>query len=274
MLNDYSDWCRASGMAPDTIRLRLHWIRRAGREVDLLAATHRDLIGFMAAHEWQPETRKSARNALRSFYRWAVEDERLDADPSVKLPAVKVPIGVPRPAPTDILINALAVATDRDALILALAAFAGMRRSEIAALEWSSIDWYGIRVHGKGGRVRTVPMLPRLADMLAEERARREGGDVGSGWRYAVDHHSPYVLPTGNGGHLSAYTVGHVLSEALGGGWTGHTLRHRFATLAYGVDRDLLTVQQLLGHSKPETTARYTATPPGAAASAVAGAAA
>lgn len=131
-----------------------------------------------------------------------------------------------------------------------------------------------LRVDGKGGRVRRVPMLPRLEVMLAQERARREVGRIGTGWRFEVDPFSPYVFPSHQVEHLSPYTVGAVLSTALGGQWTGHTLRHRFATLAYGVDRDLLTVQQLLGHSKPETTARYTATPAGAAAAAVAGAAA
>jgi site-specific recombinase XerC len=37
--------------------------------------------------------------------------------------------------------------------------------------------------------------------------------------------------------------------------------RHRFATTAYAAERDLLAVQQLLGHSRPEVTARYTALP-------------
>ena len=50
-----------------------------------------------------------------------------------------------------------------------------------------------------------------------------------------------------------------------------HTLRHRFATTAYGVERDLRAVQELLGHSKPETTARYVAVPEGALRTAVAG---
>ena len=274
MLSDYIQWCQASGMRPSTIKLRLHWLRRAGQEVDLQTATTRDLIRFLGSHDWQPETRKSARNSLRSFYRWQVETELRDDDPSARLPAVRVPSGVPRPAPTDLLVQALSKATDRDRLILMLAGFAGLRRSEIASLPWSGVEWHGLRVVGKGGRARTVPMLPALAEALAEERERRELGQTGTGWRFEVDPCSLYVLPSHVGGHLSPYTVGTVLSDALGAGWTGHTLRHRFATLAYSVDRDLLTVQQLLGHSKPETTARYTATPAGAAAAAVAGVAA
>jgi integrase/recombinase XerC len=61
------------------------------------------------------------------------------------------------------------------------------------------------------------------------------------------------------------------VARVLPEGFTTHSLRHRFATAAYGVERDLRAVQELLGHAKPETTARYAAVPDGALAAAVAG---
>ena len=48
--------------------------------------------------------------------------------------------------------------------------------------------------------------------------------------------------------------LGKLVSEALGPGYTAHMLRHRFASLAYAVERDLRAVQELLGHAKIETT--------------------
>jgi integrase len=158
--------------------------------------------------------------------------------------------------------------------MLGCAAFAGMRRSEIAGLRWDAITWDGVRIVGKGGRVRSVPLLPELAADLRAEAQRRAAGQYGTGWRYPTDPFSPYVFPGRYGNGASPETVGATLARLLGPGWSGHTLRHRFATHAYAVDRDLLTVQQLLGHSTPTTTARYTATPPGAAAAAVLGTAA
>lgn len=274
LLTKYETYCRASGMRPSTIQLRLMWLRRIARTIDLETATFAELIGWLGSHDWQPETRKSARNAMRSFYRWAMNEGVLPTDPSSRLPAVRVPTGVPNPAPTDLLQVALAAASPRDALLISLAAFAGLRRSEIASLPWSAVTWAGLHVVGKGGRSRTVPLLPKLAVALQVERRMRERGEVGEGYRYDVDPYSPFVFPSHTIDHMSSCTVGLILSRALGHGWTGHSLRHRFATLAYGVDRDLLTVQQLLGHSKPETTARYTAVPSGAAAAAVAGVAA
>lgn len=56
-------------------------------------------------------------------------------------------------------------------------------------------------------------------------------------------------------------------------GWTTHTLRHRFATVSYAGTRDLLAVQELLGHSRPETTRGYVQLPQDALRAAVAAAA-
>lgn len=65
--------------------------------------------------------------------------------------------------------------------------------------------------------------------------------------------------------------VGKVLARLLGQGWSAHTLRHAAASRWYAVERDLRAVQELLGHSKPETTARYTAVPGDARRAAVCG---
>ncbi len=267
-------YCRAAGLRPATIKLRGMWLRRAARSVDLRLATPGDLIDWLAAHDWQPETRKSARSALRSFYAWATESGHLAHNPAAKLPPVRVPPGVPHPTPTDILRRALGEASARDRLMLALAAFAGLRRTEIAELRWSHVDHRVLSITGKGGRRRLIPVLPQLGELLGEESALRAAGRVADGFRFAVDPFSPFVFPSHCGGHISPFTVGKILSAALGPGWHGHTLRHRFATKAYAVDRDLLVVQQLMGHSNPDVTARYTAVPRGAALAAVKGAAA
>ena len=58
---------------------------------------------------------------------------------------------------------------------------------------------------------------------------------------------------------VSAWEAGRNLSRALGPGWSGHTLRHRFGTRVYAASGDLLSLQQLLGHSSPATTRQYVA---------------
>ena len=262
-------------MRASTVKLRMYYLNRIAAEIgELDMLTEGALLGWLAEQEWRPETRKSARAALRSYYQWAMEEGLITADPSRRLPGVRVPPGPPRPVPTDVLARALDSATDRDRLLLELAAFAGMRRTEIASLPWSAIEWHSLRIAGKGGRTRVVPLARSLRVDLKAERERRDTGRWGTGWRYDLDPASRYVFPGLRGEHMSPETVGATLARLLGEGWTGHCLRHRFATRAYRVERDLLTVQQLLGHSRPETTSRYVMAPRSAAKKAVNGAAA
>lgn len=269
MLAAYAEECRAAGHSPATIRLRLSFLSHVP---DLLTATRGDLVAYLAGHDWSPQTRAAARSAVRSFYRWAVDVGIRGDDPTVSLRPIRVPAGLPKPTPDDVVETALLLATDRDRLMIGLGAWAGLRRAEIAGLAWSAIADGRIRVRGKGGRVREVAVAAQLGELLAAEQARRLLGAMGSGYRYGGPG-SPWVFPGRSTGPMTPNSVGQVLKQALGGGWSAHTLRHRFATRAYAQTRDLLTLQDQLGHTKPETTARYAQIPADAAAALVAAAA-
>lgn len=244
----HTAWMGAAGLAATTIRLHRHYIIRLARLCPCgpWDATTDHLVSSLSNPRWAPETRKSARSALRSFYGWAMDTGRIMVDPARKLPPVRVPAGKPRPTPPHVVTAALVRADPAGQVMILLAVMAGLRRSEIATVHSDDVhaDLTGLslRVKGKGGRVRVVPLHDRLAVALA---ARPEG----------------FVFPGKVGGHLSPQWVGQRLAKLLGQGWSGHTLRHRFSTDAYAVQRDLFAVQQLLGHSKPETTARYVQMP-------------
>lgn len=66
-----------------------------------------DLVDWFASHEWKPETRKGARNAVVGFYRWMKLTGRMDDDPSLELPGVKRPQAHPRPCPDVVILKAL-----------------------------------------------------------------------------------------------------------------------------------------------------------------------
>lgn len=257
-LEAFEAYMVAAAMRPATVKVRLYYLRRAVEVLpDPEQVRGEQLVSWLAGHSgWAPETRKSARAALASFFGWAHGQGLLPTDPAAKLPPVRIPRAAPRPAPEVALARALMVASERDALMVRLAAYAGLRRSEIAGLRWCDIGDEDLRVHGKGGRVRMVPMIPGLVATLERERMLRSHGRMGTGWRYVVDPASPYLFPAA-GGHLRPDSVGRTLARLLGPGLSGHTLRHRFATRAYAGTRDLRAVQELLGHSSPDTTARY-----------------
>lgn len=262
-LNSYRDWLTAGGRRPGTIRLRTHYVEALARQYPdgPWTVTGADLIAWIAHHDWSPETRKSARASLRRFYSWAVKLHYLDESPADVLLPVLVPRKVQRPANDDLIDTALAAASQRDRLMLLLGSRAGLRRAEIAGLAWSDIDWPGlvILVTGKGGQQRIVPMSTQLATEAQAEYQLRQQGRLGTGWRYTPDPGSPWLFPAPlrPGEHMSADTVGAIITRALHDAATPHALRRRFATKAYSGEHDIRAVQELLGHASPETTARY-----------------
>ena len=269
---------RAANRSPGTIKLRRYWVERLAADLGprLEPSTVRmdDLVEWLANPDWSSETRKSARASVAGFYRWAVDSDRITeaGNPARKLPAVSIEAALPRPTPDMVLQQALWFANHKEQLMLMLAGYAGLRRAEIAQVHTSDFDWDSgqLLVHGKGRRERQVPVHPDLGLAVQASIERRARGEVGTGFRLYVEGIGPhsYLFP-GKHGHVSADNVGRTLERLLAGPWTGHTLRHRFATKAYEPERDLRAVQELLGHSKPETTARYVQAPSDAKKSAV-----
>jgi integrase len=238
----------AAGYPETTLTTRRHHLEQlatVGGHLDPWAVTRADLLAWLGNHPgWSPETRYGHRVTLRVFYRWAAEEGHIPTDPAARLPTVRRPAPQARPLPVAHLYAALADADERLGLMLGLAAGYGLRRGEIAAVHARDvIDGTDgapvLLVQGKGRKVRRVPITPTLARVI-----RDRGG---------------YLFPGADGGHLSARWVGRLLSRALPQGWTAHTARHLFATTAYHLDRDLFTVQDLLGHASANTTRTYVA---------------
>lgn len=257
LIRRWTLWGQAGGLPATTTRLRRHYLTRLASDRPGLLEHSTDGLGeWLGGHDWSPNTRKSARSAVRSFYSWAVTVGALATSPADALPAVRVPRGRPKPAPEPAYRHALEDADPRLVLMVRLAGQLGLRRGEIArvAVEDLQPDLVGwsLRVRGKGGTVRMVP----CPDELAREIQRRPAG-----WLFPSSARPGQPLTAGH--------VGKLLGEALPVGYAGHSLRHRCATAAYQATRDLLAVQALLGHAKPETTAGYVLPPSDAVRAAV-----
>jgi integrase len=248
----------AAGTPATTMALRRYYVTRLARSrPQLLALTTEDLAVWLGEGEWSPNTRKSARAALRAFYGWAVDAGHLEASPAHRLPPVRTPRAKARPTPERAYRAALDVADPRSRLVLELAARVGLRRGEIARVRVEDVEadlvGHSLRVKGKGGHVRIVPLPEDLAEQLLAHRA---------GW----------VFPSPRGGHITPNHLARVVRPYLGHGI--HSLRHRCGTVAYAATRDLRAVQELLGHARPETTAGYVQVPDDAVRAAMRAAAA
>lgn len=235
----------AAGRSRGTINVRMSHARRllesAGVRPAELNRGH--LVTWLAAGEWSPAARASARASTRSLIRFMVAEHIIDDDIAADLPTVAIPRAVPAPAADPIVADAIARAPDDVALMIEIMAVAGLRRAECARVRGDDVQAAGrgwtLRVCGKGGHTRIVPIPSPLARKIARRR----------GW----------VFPGHDNGHISPGWLGKRVTRFLPDGVTPHKLRHRYASVAYAGTRDLRAVQSLLGHASVATTQTYIA---------------
>jgi integrase/recombinase XerC len=248
MIGAYLTYLGAGGSPQSTIGTRRDHLYLFARLIggDPWTATPDALLAAMQSMDCAQETRRGRRTSLRAFYRWAVDAGHTATNTALCLPVVKAGRPNPRPVPDRAYKLALADAKPRERLMVRLAAEMGMRRAEVATVHSRNIiedlEGWSLIVMGKGRKERTIPMPASLA---AELRA------LPPGWAF----------PGQIDGHLSPRYVGTLVSRLLPDAWTMHKLRHRAATRWYAVDRDVFTVQDLLGHASPATTRAYVAIP-------------
>lgn len=245
-LNKWASWMRAANNRPDTIDQRVYHVSRLLRETrgDPWSMTSEDLIDWLGSKAWKPNTLRSYRASFRAFFTWGQGLGRRRDNPALLIPRVKVPRGLPRPTPEQVYRDAVRATDDDVRLMINLAAVCGLRRGEISRVRredvFADLLGWSLRVIGKGGHERHVPLTDGLAALL---RARPPS----------------WIFPSPRRpGPLTPAHVGKLVSRAFPDGWTCHNLRHRCGTIAYEHTKDLRAVQELLGHAKPETTALYT----------------
>lgn len=247
---------RAAGASSGTIRLRTAHLRQfADRHPPGPAAVTRAQLVAWLARPMSPEYRRSVRSSLTTFYAWALDVALVDVDPARRLPRVRVPRRAPRPADDDVILAALAVAPVRTLLMLRLMAELGLRRAETAAVHTRDVELTGLRIAGKGGVERVVPLPADLRSVLRS---------LPAGW----------VFPSTAGGHLSAGHVGRCVSAVLPAGVVPHQLRHSAATAWRRLGLSLDVIRDLLGHASVRTTEIYVLTEPDGAREVVEAAAA
>lgn len=205
-----------------------------------------------------------ALSAVKTFTRWLAEREGFDASAVLAARAPRFGRRLPRPlsetAASAMLDTVEAQARKpwvaaRDAAVVTLLYGCGLRISE--ALGLTGADWpmgEALRIRGKGGKERVVPVIAPARDAVAAYLAL-------SPWPVARD--APLFRAV-RGGPLSPRPIQKVTEQArlqlgLPASATPHALRHSFATHLLNAGGDLRAIQELLGHASLSTTQAYTA---------------
>ena len=168
MIDDYLTTLTAAGQSAPTLKHRRAQLVQMARWLGGSPAdvTGENLVSWLGQHpEWAPETRRGNRSAARLFFLWAYKTRRIPTHIADDLPKIKQPKAFARPAPETVWCQALAAADRRQTLILRLAGESGLRRAEIAQVHvgdlTETIDGASLLVHGKGNKLRRVPVATR-----------------------------------------------------------------------------------------------------------------
>lgn len=198
--------------------------------------------------------------AIRSFFRFLVRRGVVDKNPAELIATPKKENRLPFHLDID-QVTTLVEAPQRDdkhalrdRAILEMLYSCGLRVSELTGLAIGDLDLSGgmVRVLGKGGKERIVPVGSRAQEAIREYLAER-GDLAGSG---------PLFLNT-RGQRINRRSVtrivdAHVLRIAAFKRISPHILRHTFATHMLEGGADLRAIQELLGHASLSTTQKYT----------------
>lgn len=146
----------------------------------------------------------------------------------------------------------------RDELILRMFYATGIRLSELANMKTSDIDYSGkkIKVLGKGNKERYVLFGNNCLNSL--------NLFINDGRRKLLKNSTDYLFLNNKGNKLTPNGIEYIINKIVkisgvsNNHITPHVFRHTFATHMLNEGSDLLTVQQLLGHSDLSTTSIYT----------------
>ncbi len=205
-----------------------------------------------------------ALSAVKSFYRWLAEREGFDTTAVLSARAPKFSRRLPRPLDEGAARRMLETVEGqadrpwvaaRDVAVVTLLWGCGLRISEALGLRGRDAPLpKALRIRGKGGKERLVPVIPIAREAVERYRALCP---------FEPEPDAPLFRGV-RGGQLNARQVARVMEQArmacgLPASATPHALRHSFATHLLAAGGDLRAIQELLGHASLSTTQAYTA---------------
>jgi site-specific recombinase XerD len=253
VITSFSAFQRGKGLSETTVRNRESILRTLGSRFErpLRELTVDDLREHIGRRGIQPGSRRTERGVIIAFYSFLHEEGYREDDPTGRLRPIKAPKGQPRPfTPEQVDAMLQSGAYRRTRAMILVGYYQGFRVSQIAQVHGHDLDLGGgtIRTVGKGGKERTLPLHPMIAEL-----ARTMPTD--SWWFPARKDPSR---------HISGASVTNLITLAKKRAGirdpklTPHSLRHAFGTDLVEAGVDIRIVQELMMHESLSTTQIYT----------------
>ena len=231
----------------------IRWLKVPIREV-----TRREIgsyVDHLLRGRKTPKTITCHLHTIRLFFDYLITEERMD----VANPITKVSLRLPKPLPRhllDIQVTRLfAVITDeRDRAIFMLMLRCGLRVEEVATLTVDAVDYYRRQLfvsRGKGGKDRVVYISEDARLALKAYLTKRSSKTQALFLVQKGPLTGTPISVRGIQKRIEHYAKKSGLTVSC------HQLRHTMATQLLNADADLVTIQDLLGHSQVTTTQRY-----------------
>lgn len=260
--------CTIESYASDLAQLIRYFEDLGEADIEIEALTRarmREWLGTIA--ELKPASRARKISAVRTLIHYLIRREEIDKSPFQNLQSPKIPKQI-RPTYSVDQINILlevpagaSALTIRDLTAFELMYSSGLRVSELVSVNIGDMDFVEgwIRILGKGNKMREIPMTSTAIDLigryLAEARPMLISKD-------GVQD-SDALLLNSRGGRITARSIRRLLHEeetakGLSNDVSPHGLRHAFATHLLESGADMRAIQDMLGHARLSTTAKYT----------------
>ena len=238
----------------------------AQRGASIESTRESDLLAYAAGrHALSRATSANRRlTVFKRFFRWALREKLIEADPTLRLRNAKQPLRVPKTL-SEAQVEALLAAPDveqplglRDRAMLELLYACGLRVSELVTIRTVQVGLAEgcLRVTGKGSKERLVPFGEEAHRWLRRYLAEARGAILGG-------RSSEALFVTARGAAMTRQMFwklikAHARKAGIDAPLSPHTLRHAFATHLLNHGADLRAVQMLLGHADISTTTIYT----------------
>ena len=236
--------------------------------INILDVCLADLQRFAAGlHDIGIHPRSQARilSGIKSFFRFLIMADYLEADPSELLESPNIGLKLPEVLTVEEIDRIIATVDrskaegQRNRATLETLYSCGLRVSELVNLKLSDLyfDEGFIKVEGKGNKQRLIPISPRAINEIKLYFTDRNQIEVKSG------HEDFVFISLRRGKRLSRIMIFHMIKElaqqaSITKNISPHTFRHSFATHLLEGGANLRAIQCMLGHESIATTEIYT----------------